>query len=152
MNWIRKVLKEFKDFAVKGDAITLAVGVLIGTAFKTVIDSFVKDIVLPPINFFTQRVDFTTLYFVLGRKQYSSLSEAEEAGAIVIKYGNFITELIVFLITAFAIFLFVYKFQQMLNRKAQDEKKVSPTKKCKYCQMEVSAKATKCPHCTSTLS
>jgi large conductance mechanosensitive channel len=152
MGLIRRILKEFKEFAVKGDAITLAVGVLIGTAFKTVIDSLVKDIILPPINFFTQKVDFTTLYFVLGRKQYPSLSEAEEAGAIVIKYGNFITELIVFLITAFAIFLFVYKFQQMINRRDEAEKKKKPVRKCKFCQMEISAKATRCPHCTSQLS
>lgn len=151
MNWIRKVLKEFKEFAIKGDAITLAIGVLIGTAFKTVIDSLVKDIILPPVNFFTQKVDFSTLYFVLGRNQYSSLTEAENAGAIVIKYGNFITELVVFVITAFAIFLFVYKFQQMLNKKKQDEKKTSPMTKCSYCQMDVSSKATKCPYCTSKL-
>ncbi len=149
MSGIRKVIKEFKEFAVKGDAITLAIGVLIGTAFKTVMDSLVKDIILPPINFFTQRVDFSNLYFVLGRTQYDSLAEAEAAGAVVIKYGNFITELIVFLITALAIFFFVYKFQQALAKKEQSEKKTKPTRKCPYCYMEISTKATKCGFCTS---
>lgn len=152
MNGIRKVLKEFREFAVKGDAITLAIGVLIGTAFKTVMDSLVKDIILPPINFFTQRVDFSNLYFVLGRTQYESLSDAEAAGAVVIKYGNFITELIVFLITALAIFFFVYKFQQALTKSEQTEKKAKPIRKCPHCYMEVSTKATKCGFCTSKIT
>lgn len=152
MSRVKKVLKEFKDFAVKGDAITLAIGVLIGTAFKSVIDSLVKDIILPPINFFTQKVDFSNLFFVVGRTQYDSLEEAEAAGAVVIRYGNFITELIIFLITAFAIFLFVYKFQQMLSRKEKEDKKSSPTRKCEYCRMDISTKATRCPYCTSKLS
>jgi len=149
MGGIRKVIKEFKEFAVKGDAITLAIGVLIGTAFKTVMDSLVKDIILPPINFFTQRVDFSNLYLVLGRDQYESLADAEAAGAVVIKYGNFITELIVFFITALAIFFFVYKFQQALTKKEQSEKKTKPTRKCPHCYMEISTKATKCGFCTS---
>ncbi len=152
MKGIRGVIKEFKDFAVKGDAFSLAIGVVIGASFKSVIDSLIKDVLLPPINFFTDKIDFADLFFTVGTRQnFDSLKAAEDAGVIVIRYGNFLNESIIFILTAFALFIFIYKFQQFLTRRERQEKKVKPTRKCPHCFQEISTKATKCPYCTSAV-
>ena len=145
----KKLFSEFKDFASKGDVISLAIGVVIGTSFKGVIDSLVSDIIMPPISFLTSKVDFGNLFIALNGHTYTSLSQAKEAGAVVISYGNFLNQLIIFLITAFAIFLFVYKVQTMVKGKKKDGTLKENTKHCKYCDMSISIKATKCPYCTS---
>jgi large conductance mechanosensitive channel len=145
----KKLFSEFKDFASKGDVISLAIGVVIGSSFKGVIDSLVSDIIMPPISFLTSRVDFSNQFISLNGVKYETLAQAQEAGASVIGYGNFINQLIIFLITAFAIFLFVYKVQTMIKGKKKDGSLKENTKHCKYCDMSISINATKCPYCTS---
>lgn len=146
----KKWFTEFKDFAAKGDMISLAIGIVIGTAFKGVIDSLVNDIIMPPISALTSKVNFSNLYISLSGK-YDSLAAAKEAGAVVISYGNFINQLVIFLITAFAIFLFVYKLQSAMKGKTKDGEVKVTTKNCKYCDSTISIKATVCPNCTSKL-
>lgn len=142
--------EEFKNFAVKGDAFSLAIGVIVGAAFKGVIDSLVNDIVMPPISYLTSKVDFTNMFVTLGGKSYETLEQAKEAGAIVITYGNLINQLIIFLITAVTLFLFIYKFQQMIAKQDEEDKqKPKTTKKCEFCLNEIPIKATKCGFCTS---
>lgn len=147
----KKLFNEFKDFASKGDVISLAIGVVIGGAFKGVIDSLVSDIIMPPISFLTTKFDLSSLYFALNGKKYESLQVAKDAGVAVISYGNFLNQLIVFLITAFAIFIFVYKVQTMIKGKKKDGSLKENSKNCKYCDMKISIKANKCPYCTSKL-
>ncbi len=153
MDKVRKTLKEFKDFAAKGDAISLAIGVVIGGAFKGVIDSLVNDIIMPPISFITAKIDFSNLFWTLSRGNYDTYEKAKEAGAIVIRYGSFLNQLLIFLITAFVIFITINKFQQMITKKEADEaiQKQKTTKKCKHCLMEIPIKATKCGFCTSSV-
>lgn len=146
------ILKEFADFAAKGDAISLAIGVVVGTSFKAVTDSLVKDILLPPINFFTSNIDFSNQYLSLSKNSYGSLEEAEAAGEILLKYGNFINEIVVFLVTTVAIFFFIYKFQQFLVKRSKKDEIKEATRKCTYCFQQVHRKATKCQHCTSDIS
>jgi len=151
MKKFKKLFNEFKQFAIKGDAFSLAIGVIIGASFKGVIDSLVNDIIMPPISYITSKVNYTNLFITLGRKQYDSIGAAKEAGAVVIQYGNFINQLIIFLITSLVIFFFIFKFQQMLTKKEKQDKKEKTTKKCKYCLGEIPFKATRCPYCTSTV-
>ncbi len=145
------MLKEFKEFASRGDAINLAIGVVIGAAFKGVIDSLVNDIIMPPIGYLTARINFANLYIALGGPKYNNLQDAKNAGEVVITYGNFINQLIIFLITAFILFIFVYKFQQLLKKKeaSDDRKEEALTKECKYCCMDIKNKAIICPYCQS---
>jgi len=153
MERVKRTFKEFKDFAVKGDALSLAIGVVIGGAFKGVIDSLVNDIIMPPISFLTAKIDFSNLFFVLGNGNYDTYERAKEAGAIVIRYGTFFNQIIIFLITAFVIFITINKFQQMVIKKSaeEEETKKKTTKKCKFCLNEIPLKATKCGYCTSSV-
>jgi len=147
----RSLFKEFRDFAVKGDAISLAIGVIIGAAFKDVTNSLVNDLIMPPIGYLTAKIDFANMFSVLGGGSYKTIAEAEEAGAVIFKYGNFLNNFLVFLVTAWVVFFFVYKFQQLL-RKTETKKKIEkPMKKCPYCFEEIKEKATRCPKCTSEL-
>lgn len=146
----KKWFTEFKDFAIKGDMISLAIGIVIGTAFKGVIDSLVNDIIMPPISALTSKVNFSNLYISLNGS-YESLDAARQANAVVLTYGNFINQLIIFFITAFAIFVFVYKLQTAMKGKTKDGEVKVTTKRCKFCDSEISIKATKCPNCTSNL-
>lgn len=153
MNRIKRTLSEFKQFAAKGDAISLAIGVVIGAAFKGIIDSLVSDIIMPPISFLTTKINFSNLFWILGEGDYQTYEQASQAGAIVIRYGNFLNQILIFLITAFVIFITINKFQQMITKKEEEEEVVknSTTKKCKYCYMEIPNKAKKCGFCTSSL-
>lgn len=145
--------KEFKEFAVKGNAIDLAVGVIIGAAFGGVIASLVKDIIMPPLGWLTGGLDFSNQFVVLkhapGGATFATPADAAKAGAITWNYGNFITLLINFLIVAFAIFLVVKAINKM-KRPAPAAEPVS--KDCPACAMTIPIKATRCPHCTSELS
>jgi large conductance mechanosensitive channel len=145
--------KEFKEFAVKGNAIDLAVGVIIGAAFGGVIASLVKDIIMPPLGLLTGGLDFSNQFVVLkhapGGATFATPADAAKAGAITWNYGNFITLLINFLIVAFAIFLVVKAINKM-KRPAPTAEPVS--KDCPACAMTIPIKATRCPHCTSELS
>ena len=147
----KKLFIEFKDFASKGEVISLAIGVVIGSAFKGIIDSLVNDIIMPPISFLTSKVDFSKLYVSLNGSSYENIAQAREASAPVLAYGNFINQVIIFLITAITIFLFVYKLQSLVKGKKKDGTIKIDTKNCSYCDMKISIKATKCPYCTSKI-
>jgi large conductance mechanosensitive channel len=148
------MFKEFKEFAMRGNVIDLAVGIVIGTAFGTIVKSLVSDIIMPPIGFLLGKVDFTNLFIVLkaGAKTaapYTSLAEAQTAGAVTLNYGMFINTIINFIIIAFAIFMVIRsinKFKKPVTISAEPS-----TKDCPYCLISVPIKATRCPHCTSEL-
>ena len=150
------ILKEFKEFAVKGNVIDLAVGVVIGGAFGSIVKSLVDDVIMPPIGLLVGNVDFANLFLVLkeGVKQagpYASVAAAKQAGAVTMNIGLFINSLVSFTIVAFAIFMLV-KAINRLKREAPAEAPVAPaTKECRYCLSSVPLKATRCPCCTSQL-
>lgn len=146
---IQKTVSDFKSFAFKGSAIDIAIGMMIGAAMTAVVDSLIKDIVNPPIAKLISGIDFSHRYLVLGKNQYESLEAAQEAGAIVITYGNFITAIITFLITALVLFIIV-SWVSKLNKK-EEEKAEKTTKKCPYCKSEIDMDATRCAFCTSEL-
>ena len=146
------MLKEFKEFAVKGNAIDLAVGVIIGAAFGGIVTSLVKDILMPPISVLTGGLDFSNKFLVLkdapGGAHFVTAADAVKAGAITWNYGNFITLIINFLIVAFCIFLVV----RALNRMKRAPSSAPVSKDCPACAMTIPIKATRCPHCTSELA
>ncbi|NLV21425.1 MAG: large conductance mechanosensitive channel protein MscL [Syntrophomonadaceae bacterium] len=140
--------KEFREFAMKGNVIDLAVGIIIGAAFGKIVTSLVNDIIMPPIGLLLGKVDFSSLYINLSGQEFASLAEAVKAGAPVIKYGAFISSIIDFLIVAFVIFLVV----KQINRLKKQEAAAEPDQKeCPYCKSEVALSATRCPFCTSDL-
>lgn len=143
--------KEFKEFAVKGNAIDLAVGVIIGAAFGKIVASIVEDLLMPPLGKMLGNLNFADYYIALSDKVPSgmSLADARKAGLPVFAYGNFITVLINFIIVAFCIFLVV----KALNRMKRPAPATEPVSKdCPACAMTIPVKATRCPHCTSDLS
>ena len=144
------MLKEFKDFAMRGNVIDMAVGIVIGAAFGAIVTSFVDDILMPPIGMLLGGVDFTNLFISLDGQQYASLADAQLAGAATINYGLFIATIIDFLIVAFVIFLLVRQINRM--RAQPEEAPAEPTSKdCPYCATEIPLQATRCPHCTSEI-
>jgi large conductance mechanosensitive channel len=150
---MKKVLKEFKEFAVKGNAVDLAVGVIIGAAFGAIVNSLVKDVVMPPISLLTGGLDFSNKLLILraakdGSTAFNTPADAAKAGAITWNYGNFITLLINFLIVAGAVFLLV----RAINQLRPPVEKPPDTKDCPTCAMKIPIKATRCPHCTTELS
>jgi len=153
MTWFGKCWKEFKEFAIKGNAVDLAVGVIIGAAFGSIVTSLVKDIVMPPISLLTGGLDFSNKFIVLraakdGSVAFHTPADAVKAGAITWNYGNFITLLINFLIVAGAVFLLV----RAINRMKQPKHADPVTKDCPACAMTIPVKATRCPHCTTEFS
>ena len=146
--------KEFKEFAVKGNAVDLAVGVIIGAAFGSIATSLVKDIIMPPVSLLTGGLDFSNKFVVLkagtnGATNFATPAEALAAKAITWNYGNFVTLVIYFLIVAFCIFL-VIRAMNKLNRPEPDTEPTS--KDCPACAMTIPIKATRCPHCTTELA
>ncbi len=153
MSKAKGFISEFKAFITKGNVIDLAVGVIIGGAFQAIVKSLVDDIVMPVISLLTKGVDFATKFIALDGGEYATLEAAQEAGAAVLTYGNFISAVINFLIMAFVIFLFI-KFINMLNtlKKKEEVAEEAPTTKvCEFCKSEIAIDATRCPHCTSEL-
>jgi large conductance mechanosensitive channel len=143
------MLKEFKEFALRGNVIDLAVGIVIGAAFISVVNSLVNDIIMPPIGMLLGGVNFTDLFIPLNGQSYPSLEAAQAAGAPVIAYGQFINTLINFVIVAFVVFLIVRAFNSLRRR---GEKPAEPTtKECTYCGSTIPIKAIRCPECTSDL-
>src|SRR4030095_2034194 len=142
-----KMFKEFKEFAMKGNMVDIAVGVIIGAAFGKIITSLVNDIIMPPIGLILGKVDFTNLFINFSGKPYNSLAEAKAAGAATLNYGVFLNTVLDFLIVAFAIF-FVIKQINHFRRKADE---APTTKDCPYCAMAIPMKALRCPQCTSEL-
>jgi large conductance mechanosensitive channel len=150
---MKKIWEEFKTFAIKGNAVDLAVGVIIGAAFGATVNSLVKDMVMPPISLLTGGLDFSNKFLILraakdGSTAFNTPADAAKAGAITWNYGNFITLVINFVIVAGAIFLLVRAMNQ-LRRPAEKEPE---TKDCPACAMKIPIKATRCPHCTTELS
>lgn len=142
------MIKEFKQFIMRGNVLDLAVGIIIGGAFGKIVSSLVDDIIMPPIGLLLGKVDFANLFISLDGNAYASLAAAKAAGAPTWNYGLFINTLINFLIVAFAIFLLV----KQVNRMQKPEPVKAPeTKDCPYCQTAIPIKATRCPHCTSQL-
>jgi large conductance mechanosensitive channel len=153
---MKKLLKEFKQFALKGNMIDLAVGMIIGAAFNKIVSSLVNDIIMPLLGIFTGRIDFSQLFVALDGNKYETLAEAEEAGAACIRYGAFISGIIDFVIMAFVVFIIVKeinKVRTLTRKKETDAEEKKPTKKiCPYCKSEIAIDATRCPHCTSELA
>ena len=150
---MKKIWSEFKEFAVKGNAVDLAVGVIIGAAFGSVITSLVKDVIMPLISLLTGGLDFSNQFVILraakdGSTTFHTPADAARAGAITWNYGNFITLLINFFIVAAAVFLVV----RGINELRKPAAKVPDMKDCPACAMKIPIKATRCPHCTSDLS
>ncbi len=146
---LREETKGFKDFAMKGDAITLAVGVIIGVAFKDLVDSLVNNIFTPPIGFLTAKLDFSQLFITLGKEKYETLAEAQTANAVVLQYGLVLNAIITFIITAIILYLIVRAMSKALEREKKEQTKT--TKECPYCLSEINIKAKKCPFCTSAV-
>ncbi len=145
-----KMLKEFKEFAMRGNMVDMAVGIIIGAAFGTIIKSLVADVIMPPIGLLLGRVDFANLFIVLNGKgaSYATLAEAQAAGAVTLNYGIFINTIISFVIVAFAVFLLI----KNINRLKKEEPAPDPTtKECPYCLSVIPIKATRCGFCTSEL-
>ena len=149
------MFKEFKEFAMRGNVVDMAVGIVIGAAFGTIVKSFVSDVLMPPIGLALGGVDFTNLFAVVREGTpagpYAALADAQAAGAVTVNYGVFINTIISFLIIAIAVF-FVVKAINSLQRKEEEAPAEPTTKDCSFCCTEIPIKATRCPHCTSELS
>src|SRR5215471_17468140 len=149
---MKKIWEEFKTFAIKGNAADLAVGVIIGAAFGAIVNSLVKDVVMPPISLLTGGLDFSNKFIVLraardGSTAFHTPADAARVGAITWNYGNFITLVINFLIIAAAVFLLV----RAINKMRQPAEKEPDEKECPACAMKIPIKAARCPHCTTAL-
>lgn len=144
-------IKEFKDFAVQGNVVDMAVGVIIGGAFGKIVTSLVNDVIMPLIGVLTDGIDFSNLFLTLDGGCYATLAEAEAAGAAVLKYGSFLSQVLDFLIVSLVIFIFVKKIMTLGRKKAAPAPEAPKTKVCPYCKSEIPADATRCAHCTSEL-
>ena len=148
------MLKEFREFAMRGNVLDMAVGIIIGAAFGTIVNSLVQDVIMPPVGVLLGNVDFSNIFIVLKEGTvagpYASVAAAKSAGAVTINFGVFVNTIITFLIVAFAVFLLV----RTINRLRRQEEALPPvptTKECTYCFSSIPVKATRCPQCTSEL-
>lgn len=148
------MLKDFKEFAMKGNVLDMAVGIIIGAAFGTIVNSLVQDVIMPPIGLLLGSVDFSNLFLVLKEGKvagpYASLAAAKSAGAVTVNFGVFVNTIISFLIVAFSVFLLVRTVNR-LRRQEQAPPPVPTTKECVFCFSTIPIKATRCPQCTSEL-
>ena len=149
------MFKEFREFAMRGSVLDMAVGIIIGAAFGAIVTSLVADVLMPPIGLLLGKVDFANLYVLLTAGQtpgpYASLAAAQQAGAVTLNYGAFINKIISFIIVAFSLFLMIRSMNRM-KRKAEAPAPVPMTKECPFCATAVPLKAVRCPHCTSELA
>ena len=148
---------EFKEFAVKGNVVDMAVGIIIGSAFGTIVKSLVSDVIMPPIGLLLGNVDFSEIFIVLKKGvtagPYMTLADAQKAGAVTLNLGVFINTVISFIIVAFAVFFLVKGINRLKRKEEVKPVEATPdTKECPYCASMVSIKAKKCPYCTSDLS
>ena len=153
------MLEEFKKFAMRGNVVDMAVGIIIGGAFGTIVKSMVADVIMPPIGLLMGGVDFSDLFITLKEGAqagpYPTLAAAQEAGAVSINYGLFLNSVISFLIVAFAVFLLIRSINRLqeMGETQEEEAPAEPTtKECPFCASEIPIKATRCPHCTSELA
>lgn len=146
------MIKEFKEFIMRGNVMDMAVGIVIGAAFAAIVNSLVTDVLMPPIGLILGKVDFSNLFAVLAEGNtagpYASLSHAQQSGAVTLNYGLFLNKIIVFLIVALALFFLIRGFNRMKRKAAPPE---PATKDCPYCMTAVPIKAVRCPHCTSEI-
>ncbi len=150
------MLKEFREFAMRGNVVDMAVGIIIGGAFGTIVKSLVDDVIMPPIGLLLGNVDFTNLFVVLkeGSKAagpYANLTDAHAAGAVTLSYGLFINNVISFTIVAFSVFLLIRSMNRLRDRLEKHPEAAATNKECPYCFTTISIKATRCPNCTSEL-
>ena len=150
---------EFKTFAMRGNVIDMAVGIIIGAAFGKIVDSMVKDILMPPMGWIMGKVDFANLFFALPDYEgnfvkYPTLEAAQAAGAVTINYGLFINTLISFVLVAFSVFLLIKGINKLRAEKKEEvaEEAVDTTKECPYCFTKIDIRATKCPNCTADIN
>lgn len=148
------LVKEYKEFVMRGSVVDMAVGIIIGGAFGTIVKTLVDDVLMPPIGLLLGGIDFTNFFLVLkqGAKaagSYASLADAKAAGAVTVNYGVFFNAVISFLIVAFAVFLLVRSINQM--RRTQEMETEPATRECPYCLSQIAVKASRCAHCTSEL-
>jgi large conductance mechanosensitive channel len=148
------MFKEFKEFAVKGNVVDMAVGIIIGAAFGTIVKSLVDDVIMPPIGLLLGNVDFSNLFITLkegaAAGPYATLSSAKSAGAVTLSYGAFLNTIVSFLIVSFAVFMLI-KGINRLKREKEAPPAEPTTKDCTFCFSAIPIKATRCPHCTSNL-
>jgi len=148
------MLKEFKEFAMRGNVVDMAVGIVIGAAFGQIVASLVNDVLMPPIGLLLGNVDFTNLFIVLkegaATGPYASLADAQAAGAVTLNYGLFVNTVISFVIVAFAVFLLIRSINR-LQRQEEAPPAEPTTKECPHCLSTIPLQATRCPHCTSEL-
>jgi large conductance mechanosensitive channel len=148
------MFKEFKEFAMKGNVVDMAVGIIIGAAFGTIVKSLVDDVIMPPIGLLLGNVDFSNLFVTLKQGTvagpYATLAIAKAAGAVALSYGAFLNTIVSFLIVAFSVFLLI-KGINKLKREKEAPPVAPTTKDCPFCFSAIPIKATRCPHCTSTL-
>ncbi len=142
------MFKEFRDFAMRGNVIDLAVGVIIGAAFGKIVSSLVTDVLMPPLGLVLGKVDFSSLFISLSGDHYDSIAQAKAAGAATLNYGLFINNIIDFVIVAFAMFIVV----RQINRLTAKPAPTPTTKPCPFCISTIPLTATRCPNCTSELS
>ena len=142
------MFKEFRNFAMRGNVVDLAVGVVIGAAFGKIVSSLVSDVLMPPLGLLLGKVDFSNLFINLSGTHYETVAAAKAAGAATLNYGLFINSVIDFLIVAFAIFIMVRQINQFVPKPAP----APTTKDCPYCATAIPLKASRCPHCTSQLN
>ena len=146
------MLKEFRDFIARGNVIDLAVGVIIGAAFGKIVTTLVEGIIMPPIGLLLGRIDFSSLFYALDGSNPASLAAAKQAGTPVIAYGQFINDVIGFVIVALAVFLLVKQVNRIKSAVDRPLPSAAPTTKdCQYCASTISILAKRCPHCTSQL-
>jgi large conductance mechanosensitive channel len=145
-------LKKFRDFAIKGNVMDMAIGIVIGASFGKIATSLVNDVLMPPIGLLLGKVDFNSLFIPLDGKTYASLDAAKKAGAATFNYGAFINTVLDFVIVAFAMFLIVQWYQSMAERFEEPVPAEPPkVKDCPYCTSQIPMAASRCPHCTSQL-
>jgi len=148
------MLKEFKEFAMRGNVVDMAVGIIIGAAFGTIVKSLVDDVIMPPIGLLLGNVDFSNLFIVLKQGavagSFATLAEAQKAGAVTLNYGVFANTIISFIIVAFAVFMLIRALNK-LKREEEAPPEEPTTKECPYCLSTVPIMATRCGHCTSEL-
>lgn len=153
---IKSILSEFKKFAMRGNVMDMAVGIIIGAAFTKIVDSLVKDILMPPLGLVLGKIDFANLYFVLKdgtpAAPYVSAQAAQNAGAVTLNVGNFLNAVISFAIVAFAVFLLIKAMNTLRDRLGADTPEPAATKVCPFCCSDIPAHAVKCPHCTADLN
>lgn len=149
------MIKEFREFAVKGNVVDMAVGIIVGAAFGTIVQSLVADIIMPPVGLLLGNVDFSNLFLVLKSGTpagpYATLAAASAAGAVTFRYGQFANTIVTFVIVAFAIFIMVKQINN-LKKKEQSLPPPATQKECPHCRSVIALAATRCPHCTSELN